>query len=109
MQQDSTALPLFSFAAGERAKREGIARAESRDLSLAERLRDQARRIAREQGSVTIDDVRDYADANGIAVPSPSFWGSVIRATHGFVVIDYEKSRRAAKHSHLQPRWGLAS
>lgn len=89
--------PLF-------AKREGMARAESRAPDLAELLRDHARGVSHRIGRVTIDDCRDFAEANGLSVPSPAFWGVVFKGP-GWERIGFEPSKRAGKNSHVQSVW----
>jgi hypothetical protein len=89
--------PLF-------AKREGIARVEGRNPELAELLREHARSISNSRGWVTIDDVRAFADSNGLEVPSPHFWGSIFRGPE-WECVGFELSKRPGKNAHRQPRW----
>ena len=89
--------PLF-------AKREGMARAESRDPDLAEVLREHARGVSNRLGRVTIDDCRDFADANGLVAPSTAFWGVIFKQP-GWERLGFEPSRRVEKHGHVQSVW----
>lgn len=89
--------PLF-------AKREEMDRAESRDPDLAAILREHVRGVSNRRGWATIDDARDFAEANGLEVPSPHFWGVVFRGP-GWECVGFELSKRPGKNAHRQPRW----
>lgn len=91
---------------GAELKREGIDRAESHEPSLAERLRGHLRDLARERGSVTIDDARDYAEEHGLVVPHKNFWGALFRPSD-WVAVTTLPSRRPAKHAHRNTVWCL--
>ena len=96
----------FDLAAGAAARDRGLSLVESRDRSLAEILRDEARRIARTAGTVTIDDVRDFADEHGFAAPHKNFWGCIFRGDE-WIAVGSEPSGRVGKHAHRNTVWRL--
>lgn len=102
----SAAAPARRPSAGEQLRDRGIARVESRDPSLAEVLRARARLIAAEQGRVTIDDVRDWMDAQGLVAPHKNFYGAIFIGPD-WVCVGREPSRRVENHGHRNNVWAL--
>lgn len=96
----------LDFAAGQRAKERGIAKAESRAPKLAETVRAYLREIASDGRAVDIDDARDWLDSLGIEAPSPAWWGCIFRSTE-WELVGFSPSRRPAKHAHRNSRWKL--
>lgn len=97
---------LFDAPESERRKRDGMARAASGHEEWLAYARRVAVRLAREQGSVSADDLR----AAGVETPegvSFNIWGSVFNDSR-FVFAGYCKSKRPEAHSNLIRRWSLA-
>jgi len=65
----------------ERLKAEALAKVERNPDSLVflRLMRAHARLIARERGTVTSDDLRLYADREGIVAPHRNCWGAVFQ------------------------------
>lgn len=101
-----TDLPLFSHAQAERLRDEGLARAESRNPSLAETVRQYLFNLAADGRAVDIDDARDFCDANGLTAPGSGFWGSIFRP-RDWECVGYAPSRRLQNHAHANRRWRL--
>ncbi len=94
----------FDPTSGDRAKREGIARAETTNERFVRIMRAEARRIALERGSVHIDDLRRRSLELGIAPLSPGAWGACLGGK-GWRRIGYRASAWPSSHSHVSPIW----
>lgn len=70
-----------------------------------DRARDVARRLARQRGAITIDDVRDECPPpEGI---DPRVMGSVFKPKKDWICVDYRKSWRRENHGRPVGIWRL--
>lgn len=88
------------------AKQIGLDFVEASNEGFMEIMRRQARLIAIERGSVTTDDLRDFADQQGITPTHGNAWGAVFRK--GWKPIGFEPSRRPGNHARVIRRWVLS-
>jgi hypothetical protein len=66
----------------------GIARAEANDHNWIEAMREIARRICADRGSVSVDDLRIHASIRDLGSPISSHaWGAILLKSVGFVRI----------------------
>lgn len=96
-------LPLFDAAWSERAKQEGISRATMSNETFVSVMRLAARRIAMEQGSVHVDDVRRVAERMGVAPKSSAAWGCVFSERGVWEIVGYRASAVVSNHRHRSP------
>jgi hypothetical protein len=81
-------------------------RAEQANAAFYAITRAQAKALALHFGSVTMDQIRDWAEANDVQpVTSPAAWGNVIRPGDGWVVIDWVPSTRLSNKGRFIRRW----
>lgn len=86
----------------------GIARVTCANATFIETMRSVARMIARKQGTVTADDLRDYvADHPEIERPTSSnAYGAIFRCKD-FEAVGYVISRQPQGHGNRTLRWRL--
>lgn len=88
------------------AKQLGLNLVESHNEGFMEIMRRQARLIAMEHGSVTSDDLQEFAARQGIEPTHPNAWGAIFR--QGWRSIGFEPSRRPQGRARVIRRWVLA-
>ena len=84
----------------------GINAVAERNQTFLETVRGAARMICRNQGSVTADDVRKWADENGYAPSNKNCWGAVFKSPD-FVAVGFTTSRQVQGHGNRLVRWAL--
>jgi hypothetical protein len=84
----------------------GIAAISARNQTFLETVRGAARMICRRHGTVTADDVRKWADENGIEPTGKNAWGAVFKS-RDFVAVGFTTSRQVQGHGNLQRVWAL--
>ena len=87
----------------------GIARVKSKNADFVETLKSVARMIARKKGTVCADDLRKWADENGIVPTSSNAWGAVFCRNPDFELAGYKRSEQKQGHANLQRIWKLKS
>ena len=95
-------LPL---ALAERDK--GIARVKAKNSDFVETLKSVARMIARKNGTVCADDLRKWADENGMVPTSSNAWGAIFCRNKDFKLVGYSRSSLIQGHGNLQRVWAL--
>lgn len=86
-----------------------IARVAAKNATFIETMRGVARMIARKQGTVTADDLRDHL-AKHPELGQPTHYnafGAVFVNNPDFVLEGYVKSRQKQGHGNLIRRWRL--
>jgi len=76
---------------GERRKREGISKVASHSPTFVELMRGIAIQISVQRGSVSTDDLREYAKNHGISAPHRNAWGAILRGK-GWEFIEWRRS-----------------
>ena len=82
-----------------KARDAGIAAISSRNQTFLETVRGAARMICRRQGTVTADDVRKWADENGIEPKHRNCWGAVFK-TPDFEIAGFTRSSQIQGHGN---------
>jgi len=97
---------IFDAIEADRLKHEGMHRAAHAKSALLEMARDRARRIAQEQGEVTMDDVMQRLVHEGIdpTALGPAA-GSVFKNAEWEFTGRFVKSARITNHSRLLRVW----
>lgn len=85
------------------AKQIGLDFVEASNKGFMEIMRRQAEMIAMHCGSVTSDDLREYAAKQGIEPTHRNAWGAIFR--HGWRPIGFEPSRRPEGRARVIRRW----
>jgi hypothetical protein len=87
-----------------RAKERGLDAVQRHNSRWIDYARPVARRIARERGTVTADDVREALEPMGIRPDHPNAYGGLFR--HGFEWTgEWRISRRVIGHGNQQRVW----
>lgn len=94
---------MSALAEGEREKQLGLDLVESNNMAFVEAMRLRAFEIALEKGSVTTDDLHEWAESEGLEPGHPNAWGGIFR--RGWQAVGFEQSRRAAAHARIIRRW----
>ena len=96
-------------AAGAERRNAGLARVEARRDGWVQRARAVAVELARRNGQVHVDDIRDWAARTGDPAPSSRAWGAVFGKQRGlrWVAVGVRASRHASNHAHASPVWTL--
>ena len=102
-----TALPLFDFAAAQHERDAGVASVAHHCAGFVETVREQAAAICRERGQVTADELRAWADDNGLTPHHPNAWGAVF-AGKRFTCIGTIQSSYVSNHYRQIKVWRLA-
>ena len=92
--------------AGEELKEKGQKRVEGNNAGFVREMRAQAERICSVKGSVTSDDLREYARIRGMVPDHPNAWGSIFRGKR-WVRVGYRKSEIASNHARTIAVWTL--
>ena len=91
---------------GEKLKQHGLAAIEIKEGNFVGNARAIATLLAKKNGKVTMDDVREITDELGLAPESSNAWGSVFQHG-GFKYVGMCKSRRPSNHARLVRIWSL--
>jgi len=82
----------------------GLDQVESNSPTFQELMRAEAKRICRIKGWVTSDDLREYANREGIEPHHPNAWGAVFRGKD-WVTVGIANSTVPTNHARLIRRW----
>lgn len=107
MEQLQTDIMFRNFSLGRALRDGGIAQVESNGVVFVALMRDAAVEIAKRDGTVTINDLRQYADAIGIKPHHPNVWGSVLKSKL-FVPVGYTQAKLPQSHARCVRVWRLA-
>ena len=91
-------------AEGERRKQIGLDLVSIRSEDFLKKMREEAIKISRVRGSVTVDALRSYADNKGIEPHHPNAWGSVFRGSN-WNRIAMRKSKTVSAHARMISVW----
>jgi hypothetical protein len=91
---------------GEQLRDLGLDKAESNSKHFVDTMRTIAKKIAREKGSVSTDDLRIEAVKIDIAPFHHNAWGSIFRGPE-WVVVDRKKSEFKGNHAREIKVWSL--
>jgi hypothetical protein len=89
------------------ARNLGIERVASRNVEFLRRCREFALAVCISSGSVTIEDVRDFARAQGLVPTHPNAWGAVFK-TADFEPVGYHVNTIESAHARTVRRWARA-
>jgi len=67
-------------------------------------MRAHAKEVSDREGSVTIDDVREYAERNGLIPQHRNVWG-VVFSGRGWESLGQAASRTPSNHAHQNKVW----
>ena len=82
----------------------GLDSVEGNSMTFQDRMRAEAIRISNARGWVTSDDLREYADREGIEPHHPNAWGAVFRGKC-WVTVGIANSTVPTNHARLIRRW----
>lgn len=85
----------------------GIAKVASKNGTFLETMRGVARIICRQKGKVTADDLRDWAECNGVQPTHFNAWGAVFNKE--FMPGEYVQSRQVQGRGNRIRVWRLRS
>lgn len=85
-------------------KRQSLDQVKENNREFVQHMRAVAIDIALDEGSVTIDDVREYADRIDWQPRHPNAWGAIF-INRGWQVIGTSLSKRPANHAHIIRVW----
>ena len=85
-------------------KDRGIELVEQNNLEFVNNMRNQAMRISRRFGQVTVDMLRIYAENSGIQPEHPNAWGAVFRCK-GWKRVGYKPSKTISAHGRVIGIW----
>lgn len=97
----------LSLYRGESAKLQGIELVGLKGSAFVTLMRGVAAAICRERGSVTCDDLREYAAGNDISPHHPNAWGAIFRPPT-WKCIGRRKSAFPSNHAREIRVWRLA-
>lgn len=89
---------------GYKLKLEGQDRVQGNNSEFVATMRRVAKDIATKRGSVSSDDLRIYADDNGIEPESPNAWGAIFRGK-SFIEVGRTKSVLSSNHDREIRVW----
>lgn len=98
----------FDHASSQADKRYGMRLAEEAAVDLLEQARDIARRLARENGTVTADDVGRALGDNGSSSLGPAA-GSLFRGREWTWTGQWAPSKRRTNHGRMLRVWRLGN
>lgn len=88
----------------EQARDAGLNQVAGNAQCFVETMRSIARGISRTNGNVSIDDLRDFAERNGIEPHHPNAWGTIFRE-RGWYCIGRKRSRKVSNHAREIRVW----
>jgi hypothetical protein len=89
-----------------KARDEGIQAVSHSNATFIETVRSAARMICRKNGTVSADDVREWAKQRGIEPTHKNAWGAVFCKSE-FEFVCYFRSRQLSGRGNLISRWRL--
>jgi hypothetical protein len=89
---------------GRELKRKGLEQVSSHAPDFLDWARGEARRISRERGRVSINDLRPLADRAGVQPHHDNAWGAVFNEA-GWLAVDRTYTKRAASHARVVRIW----
>lgn len=95
------------WGSGTTGKQLGLAQVERMQRPFVELMRERAIAIARATGRVTSDDLRAYAQAEGIVPEHSNCWGAIFRGSC-WRCVGRVKSKLTSNHSREIRVWELA-
>jgi hypothetical protein len=101
MTQTLSQLNLFR---GQQEQSAGIERVAKHNASFIELMRSVAKRISLDRGSVSIDDLRQFASERGIVPIHPNAWGGIFRGP-GWQMVGREPSSVVSNHARSIIVW----
>lgn len=96
--------PQLNFLDGDDRKAMGLELVEVANAEFLSIMRAQAREVSLKHGQVTIDEVRTFADAQGLVPTSKHVWGAVFNSK-GWKCIGYAPSKIPTNHGHQNRVW----
>jgi len=87
-------------------KEEGIAKVSANNVYFLALMRTQAAWICKKAGSVTISQLRRYADKQGVKPTHPNAWGAVF-AGRKWTKIGYTQSTIKSAHHRVVGIWTI--
>ena len=96
----------FNLELGERQKIYGMELVEFNNQGFVHSMRKMARKMIKQCGRITCDDLRVIANRYGIEPDHPNAWGAIFR-TKDFVACGFEKSKLASNHARRIIVWTL--
>lgn len=97
---------LFDLATARARRDAGLKLVAEHNPHFVHLMREQALLIAERNGTVTSDDLREYANLHGIMPKHPNAWGSIFRGKH-WRCVGRTKSRLTSNHRREIKVWGL--
>lgn len=91
---------------GRAARDTGIAKVSCSNETFLETMRGVARLFCQRNGQATADDLRKWADENGVEPTHPSAWGAVFR-TPEFEAVGLTPSKQFLRHGNRNMVWKL--
>lgn len=95
---------LFDLQKAFYAREDGVARVAIGRQAWLARMRAYARTVASLTGSVSSDDLREYAMRQGMEPDHPNAWGAVFRAP-GWRYVGMTHSKLVSNHGRMIRRW----
>jgi len=96
----------LDLLAGQKARDNGIDQVSSNNEWFLQTMRDVAAQICMARGTTTADDLRAYAEVNGIEPTHPNAWGAVFK-NKMFVSCGMRPSEQVARHGNMIRVWRL--
>lgn len=94
----------LDLSLGEEYKRAGPDKVTLSNQEFVVTMRIRARRLCATAGSVTADDLRLFADAEGIEPAHPNAWGAIFRGAK-WVGAGYTKNQIPSNHARVIQVW----
>ena len=101
-----TPLPLFDYAVAVVERDSGLSSVAHHCETFLDAVRTEAHRLALERGQVTIDDLRAWANDNGLLPHHPNAWGAVFREP-GWQCVGHAQSHLVTNHGREVKVWRL--
>lgn len=92
---------------GERRRDRGCEIVAMRNEHFVRLARAKAIEIAKENGTVSADDLREWAERNLIEPKHPNAWGGVFRGIKRFEVVGYIQSKFSTNNARTIKVWRL--
>lgn len=92
---------------GRKRRNTGIAQVTSKNGTFVETLKSVARMIARNKGTVTADDLRIWADRNGMEPTSPNAYGAIFAKNPDFEPCGFCPSAQPNRRGGMIRVWRL--
>lgn len=89
---------------GDKLKQQGLDLVESHAPDFCEQMRHAAKAFCMVNGTVSTDELRQYAAEFDIKPHHPNAWGAIFRGRH-WVPVGFTKSRLPSNHSRVIRVW----